>query len=384
MSAFSQSDAVLALADGTVWYGARFGAPGRCAAEIVFNTAMFGYQEILTDPSYCDQIVVFTCPHVGNVGVNALDTESSGVQVAGMVVNRRPTEPSNWVAEASLEDYISRNSTPSICQLDTRALTAHLRRKGVMGACIYTSETNLEQDDVDRAVAMAHTQAPDLSKICLAVRVSTDKIYDLDDTPLAAELSARGSDRPHVVVYDFGVKHSILRSLRDQSCRVSVVPALTPVRQVLQLQPDGVVLSNGPGDPRACPELIAVVDDLIKHPLPVLGICLGYQLLALATGASIFKMKFGHHGANHPVIDLRSGRVFISSQNHNYAVDPASLPPGAEQTHRSLFDQSLQGFRLASNLVFGFQGHPEASPGPRELNDMFADFSAQIRALRTA
>ena len=375
-----QADAVLALADGSLWHGQGLGKPGHCAAEVVFNTAMFGYQEILTDPSYRSQAIVFTCAHIGNVGTNPADNESGALQAAGAVFSQVPTRPSNWIADNSLLGYLGEAGLPAMARVDTRALTAHLRENGAMGGCLYQGEAPLTEADWERACEIARNEAPDLGKLCLAREVSAKEPYDIDSAGLAAGLDPLPDKATHIVVYDFGVKRSILRMLRSQSCRVTVAPATTPAAEALALRPDGLLLSNGPGDPRACPELIAIVKDLLASPLPILGICLGHQLLALASGATIHKMKFGHHGSNHPVLDLDSQQVFISSQNHNYAVDPDSLPAGSSLTHRSLFDDSLQGFQLPGRPVFGFQGHPEASPGPRDLDCLFGKFLAEAVA----
>ncbi len=368
--------ALLALQDGTVFRGISVGAPGRTIGEVVFNTAMTGYQEILTDPSYCRQIVTLTYPHIGNTATNSEDQESDKVYAAGLVIRDLPAVHSSWRAEVELGEFLRRAGIVAIAEIDTRKLTRILRDKGAMSGCIMTGA-------VDPKTAVDHARRfPGLAGMDLARIVSTKDAYQWN---LGAAWPGPPPVRPKrsgvfdVVAYDFGVKRNILRLLVDQDCRVTVVPAETPAEKVLALRPDGVFLSNGPGDPEPCTYAIESIRQVIAAGIPVFGICLGHQLLGLASGAKTVKMKFGHHGANHPVQDLDSGQVMITSQNHGFAVDEASLPPNLRPTHRSLFDNSLQGIERTDCLAFSFQGHPEASPGPHDLRPLFAKFAALMR-----
>jgi carbamoyl-phosphate synthase small subunit len=362
-----------------VFHGHAVGATGETVGEVVFNTAMTGYQEILTDPSYSRQIVTLTHPHVGNTGVNAEDVESTGVHAAGLIVRDVPRRASNWRCSESLPDYLRRHGTVAIAGIDTRRLTRILRDKGALGGCIVAGE----QIDVEAALAKARA-FPGLNGMDLAKLVSTDKpyvwnqgIYDLDSTTFL-----QPATRFKVVAYDFGTKLNILRLLAEQGCEVTVVPAQTPAAEVLAMQPDGVFLSNGPGDPAACDYAIDAARELLEARVPLFGICLGHQLMGLALGGKTLKMKFGHHGANHPVKDHDDGRVLITSQNHGFAVDPATLPANVRVTHTSLFDGSLQGFALTDRPAFCFQGHPEASPGPRDIGYLFNRFAALMQEAR--
>lgn len=372
----SSASAVLALEDGTVFHGRSVGAKGNTTGEVVFNTAMTGYQEILTDPSYCRQIVTLTYPHVGNTGTNAEDMESSAIYAAGLIIRDLPLMHSSWRASESLETFLQRGKVVAIADIDTRKLTRILREKGAQSGCI------LAGDKVDPAVAIvAAKKFPGLKGMDLAKVVSTKQVYQWNDgTHWGSELGpeTRPGSRKHVVAYDFGIKRNILRLFADAGCRLTVVPAQTPATDVLAMNPDGIFLSNGPGDPEPCSYAIEAIQRFIETSIPVFGICLGHQLLGLAMGAKTMKMKFGHHGANHPVIDLTNGQVAISSQNHGFAVDEASLPSGVRTTHRSLFDGSLQGIELIDRNAFSFQGHPEASPGPHELQGLFVRFMTMM------
>ena len=365
--------AILALADGQVFQGAALGACGQAVGEVVFNTAMTGYQEILTDPSYAQQIVTLTYPHIGNTGINPEDAESSTNWLAGLVIRENALLPSHYRQSQSLSQYLTERRIVGIADIDTRALTHHLRQQGVQPGCIVSGS----DIDTDQAIAQAQAFAG-LSKLNLVQQVTTKAPYVWDQGSWLwgqqSYAQGRVSARFHVVVYDYGVKHSILRLLVDRGCRVTVVPADHCASAVLALKPDGVLLSNGPGDPQTCTDAIAAITALLVSGVPLFGICLGHQLLALACGARTIKMKFGHHGANHPVRDLHSGRVMISSQNHGFAVDDHTLPECLQVTHRSLFDQSVQGIRHRYQLAFGFQGHPEASPGPQECAVLFDQF----------
>ncbi len=378
--------AILALADGTVYFGDSIGAPGSCVGEVVFNTAMTGYQEILTDPSYCQQIVTLTYPHIGNYGTNDQDAESTRVHAAGLIIKDLPLAASNFRSQSSLSDYLRSSGTVAIANLDTRKLTRHLRSQGAQNGCIYTlapGETT-RQSTIDRALTAAR-EAPVMVGLDLARVVTVEKAYSWTETEWSLGDSqaggkpgfgTQGAPRFHVVAYDFGVKRNILRMLAQRGCRVTVVPAQTPVRDVLALRPDGLFLSNGPGDPQPCVYAIDAVRELLETGLPTFGICLGHQILALASGARTFKMKFGHHGANHPVKDLDTGRVSITSQNHGFAVDETSLPANLRATHVSLFDGTLQGLARTDRPAFCFQGHPEASPGPHDISYLFERFVA--------
>jgi carbamoyl-phosphate synthase small subunit len=368
--------AVLVLEDGSFFRGESIGADGESVGEVVFNTAMTGYQEILTDPSYCRQLVTLTYPHIGNVGTNPDDEESLRIHVAGLIVRDSSLTTSNWRSRWSLEDYLRGQGVVAIAGIDTRRLTRLLREKGAQNGCLAAGE------GIDEARALAQARAfPGLKGMDLARVVTTQIPYEWTQGSWSLERGMPPQLPPgevglpyHVVAYDFGVKRNILRMLADRGCRVSVVPAEWPVSAVLNLQPDGVFLSNGPGDPEPCDYAICAIESLVERGLPVFGICLGHQLLGLASGARTVKMKFGHHGANHPVQDLATGRVMISSQNHGFAVDEETLPANLRATHRSLFDGSLQGIHRSDRPAFGFQGHPEASPGPHDVAPLFDHF----------
>ncbi|GIX33497.1 MAG: carbamoyl-phosphate synthase small chain [Lysobacterales bacterium] len=381
MNPIRRSPAVLALADGSVFHGESLGADGVAVGEAVFNTAMTGYQEILTDPSYARQIVCLTFPHIGNVGVNEADAESSRVHAAGLIIRECSPLASNWRMEGSFERWLMENRVVAIGGVDTRRLTRILRDRGAQAACIIAGE----RADAEAAIEAARA-FPGLLGLDLAREVSCRQPYPWTEGGLDFDTGAfgRGVGTHHVVVYDFGVKRNILRMLVDRGCRVTVVPAQTPASEVLKLAPDGVLLSNGPGDPEPCEYAIAATRALLAQGVPLFGICLGHQILGLALGARTLKMKFGHHGANHPVLELDTGRVLITSQNHGFAVDEASLPEGVRVTHRSLFDGSLQGFACERVPAFGFQGHPEASPGPHDLHHLFDRFLAAMRVRRAA
>jgi carbamoyl-phosphate synthase small subunit len=369
--------ALLALADGTTFLGTSIGAAGRSVGEVVFNTAITGYQEILTDPSYCRQIVTLTYPHIGNYGVNEEDVEATRVHAAGLVIRDLPVRASNFRASQTLPEYLQREGTVAIADVDTRRLTRVLRRTGAQNGCIvaYPTGTRVGAAEIAEAVAAAQA-APGMAGQDLARVVSTARPYEWHTTEWALGQGCGRLENPrfHVVAYDFGVKHNILRMLASRGCRVTVVPAQTPAAAVRALNPDGIFLSNGPGDPEPCDYAIAAARELIDEGRPTFGICLGHQIMALASGAKTFKMKFGHHGANHPVQDLDSGRVSITSQNHGFAVDAASLPANLRATHLSLFDGTLQGLARTDRPAFCFQGHPEASPGPRDIAYLFDRF----------
>lgn len=374
--------ALLALEDGSLFHGESIGIEGESIGEVVFNTGMTGYQEILTDPSYFKQIVTLTYPHIGNTGANGDDEESARVYAAGLVIRDLPRRHSSWRAACSLDEYLHHHRVVAIAGIDTRRLTRLLRERGTLRGCLAAGA-------VDAAAAVAKARAfPGMQGLDLAKEVTTPIAYEwtggspaLGGEPAAA--APRPGDGLHVVAYDFGIKHNMLRLLVDGGCRVTVVPATTAARAVLAMVPDGVLLSNGPGDPEPCGYAIAAIAELLEARVPILGICLGQQLLALASGARTVKMKFGHHGINHPVLELDSGRVFISSQNHGFAVDEATLPPSLRVTHRSLFDGSVQGLRHVDRPVFCFQGHPEAAPGPHELRHLFGTFIASMRRPRS-
>jgi len=368
--------AVLALADGTVFHGRSIGAKGNTTGEVVFNTAMTGYQEILTDPSYSKQIVTLTYPHIGNTGANPEDLEAPSIYAAGLVIRDLPAVYSNWRASESLESFLQRGKIVAIADLDTRKLTRILREKGAQSGCIMTGE----KVDANAAVHLAR-KFPGLKGMDLAKVVSTKRVYQWNEgTNWAIEVGPkqRPGQRVHVVAYDFGIKRNILRCLADHGCRITVVPAQTAAEKVLALNPDGIFLSNGPGDPEPCTYAIEAIRKFLETEIPIFGICLGHQLLGLASDAKTVKMKFGHHGANHPVQELATGRVFISSQNHGFAVDEATLGPNLRTTHKSLFDGSLQGIERTDRPAFSFQGHPEASPGPHEVRALFDRFMAMI------
>ncbi len=369
--------ALLALADGSLFRGLSIGVDGETTGEVVFNTAMTGYQEILTDPSYNQQIVTLTYPHIGNVGTNPEDEESAHIHASGLVIRDLPLRTSNWRSQQSLADYMIERKLVGISDIDTRRLTRILREKGSLGGCIVAG------DQIDEAAALAAARAfPGLQGMDLAKQVTSQQAYDWNQGSWTLEdgLQDVSIDRPwRVVAYDFGVKRNILRMLADRGCQVHVVPAQTPAADVLAMRPDGVFLSNGPGDPEPCDYAIDAIQAILAAAVPVFGICLGHQLLSLASGARTQKMKFGHHGANHPVQDLDSGMVMISSQNHGFAVDEKSLPDTLTATHRSLFDGSLQGVRRTDVPAFSFQGHPEASPGPHDVAPLFDQFIDMIK-----
>ena len=364
--------AVLALEDGTVFRGVSIGAKSNTTGEVVFNTAMTGYQEILTDPSYCRQIVTLTYPHVGNTGTTPEDLESGSVAAAGLVIRDLPLLHSNWRATESLASFLARCRVVAIAEIDTRKRTRLLREKGAQSGCIMTGDSIDEAD----AVRLAK-KFPGLKGMDLAKAVSTKRVYQWNDGALwkPANRPPRPQSRLHVVAYDYGIKRNILRLLAEHGCRITVVPAQTSADQVLALNPDGVFLSNGPGDPEPCDYAITAIAQLLETDIPLFGICLGHQLLGLASGARTVKMKLGHHGANHPVLEVDSGRVLISSQNHGFAVEEAGLPATLRVTHRSLFDGSVQGLARSDRPAFSFQGHPEASPGPHDLRLLFEHFS---------
>jgi carbamoyl-phosphate synthase small subunit len=365
--------AVLALADGTIFRGQSIGAKGNTTGEVVFNTALTGYQEILTDPSYARQLVTLTTPHIGNTGTTPEDLESQQVFCAGLIIRDLPLLSSSWRANETLPEFLERGRLVAIAGLDTRKLTRILREKGAQAGCIMTGE----RVDENAAVKLAR-KFPGLKGMDLAKVVSAKKSYQWNEGTIWPEpprAPIRANQRLHVIAYDFGIKRNILRLLSDGGCRMTVVPAQTPAEEVLALEPDGIFLSNGPGDPEPCDYAIAATRKFLETDLPVFGICLGHQILGLAAGAKTVKMKFGHHGANHPVQDLESGRVFITSQNHGFAVDETTLPKQVKATHRSLFDGSLQGLAFSERPVFGFQGHPEASPGPHDLKPLFERFT---------
>ncbi len=370
--------ALLALADGSIFHGVSIGIEGSTVGEVVFNTAMTGYQEILTDPSYREQIVTLTYPHIGNVGVNPEDNESEKTQLAGLILREVPRPPSNFRSKQSFSEYLLDQRVVAIAGIDTRRLTRILRDKGAQNGCIVAGNGLDEQAALKQAQAWPGLKGMDLAKVVTtgAAYVWTRGSWELKTN---AEPEVTGSSR-HVVVYDFGVKRNILRMLIDRGCKVTVVPAQSSAADVLKLKPDGVMLSNGPGDPAPCDYAIAAAREFLALKLPTFGICLGHQILGLAAGAKTLKMKFGHHGANHPVQDLETQRVLITSQNHGFAVDEATLPANAIVTHRSLFDGSNQGIRLTDAPAFSFQGHPEASPGPHDVSYLFDQFVTLIDA----
>jgi carbamoyl-phosphate synthase small subunit len=369
--------AILALEDGTVFEGVSVGAPGTSAGEVVFNTAMTGYQEILTDPSYARQMVTLTYPHIGNTGCTAQDDEAERVWAAGLIVRDVPRRPSNWRSQVALPEWLAARGVVAIAGLDTRKLTRLLRDRGAQNGCLVAGEGIDREHAVEAARKFPGLKGMDLAKeVCTRERYSwTEGELDLD-----ANAFRRVEPRFHVVAYDFGVKRNILRMLAERGCRITVVPAQTPAAQVLAEKPDGVFLSNGPGDPEPCDYAIAAIREILAARVPVFGICLGHQLLGLAAGARTLKMKFGHHGANHPVIDLHSKRVMITSQNHGFAVDETTLPANVRVTHRSLFDGSNQGIELVDAPAYGFQGHPEASPGPHDVSGLFDKFITMMSA----
>ena len=382
--------AILALADGTVFVGNSIGAAGSTVGEVVFNTAMTGYQEILTDPSYCQQIVTLTYPHIGNTGVNVEDIEAEKVHAAGLVIKDLPLLASNFRSTMTLSDYLVREKTVAIANIDTRQLTRHLRTHGAQNGCILALAHGETADklQIDKAVAMAKA-APSMAGLDLAKVVSVKQTYEWTQTEWKlVNLEGKPgygvqiTPKFHVVAFDFGVKKNILRMMAERGARITVVPAQTPAADVLKLKPDGIFLANGPGDPQPCDYAIAAVRELIETGIPTFGICLGHQIMALASGAKTFKMKFGHHGANHPVKDLDTGRVSITSQNHGFAVDEKSLPGNLRPTHISLFDGTLQGLARTDKPAFCFQGHPEASPGPHDISYLFDRFTGLMETAR--
>lgn len=364
--------AILALEDGTVFEGLSVGATGISVGEVVFNTAMTGYQEILTDPSYSRQLVTLTYPHIGNTGITELDNESGQVYAAGLIVRDVPRRASNWRSQIDLPEWLAKNGIVAISDIDTRKLTRLLRDRGAQSGTLMAGVIDREHA-VEAARKFAGLKGMDLAKVVTCAEPYRWQGGQLD---LNSQRFVEAPERFHVVAYDFGVKHNILRMLAERGCRLTVVPAQTPAEQVLAMNPDGVFLSNGPGDPAPCDYAIAAIQAFIARKIPTFGICLGHQLLGLAAGAQTLKMKFGHHGANHPVIDLDSRRVLITSQNHGFAIDESSLPANVAVTHRSLFDQSNQGIALTDAPAFSFQGHPEASPGPHDMSYLFDRFIA--------
>ena len=381
MSLKSPPPAVLVLADGSVFKGTSAGALGSATGEVVFNTAMTGYQEILTDPSYMGQIVTLTYPHIGNVGTNSEDAESNNAYAAGLVIRDLPLLTSNFRSQETLFDYLVRNEIVAIADIDTRRLTRHTREKGAQNGCIVVGAVDVAA--IKRAHELAQA-APKMIGLDLAKVVSCKAKYEwnMSSWALGKGFQARTSAKFHVVAYDFGVKHNILRMLADRGCRVTVVPAQTSAGDALALEPDGVFLSNGPGDPEPCDYAIDAIKQVIANNVPVFGICLGHQLLGLASGAKTMKMKFGHHGANHPVQDLATGQVYITSQNHGFAVDETTMPANLRVTHKSLFDGTCQGIERTDVPAFSFQGHPEASPGPHEVSYLFDRFVALMEKRR--
>ena len=373
------TEALLALEDGTLFRGHAIGAEGCAVGEVVFNTAITGYQEILTDPSYARQMVTLTYPHIGNVGINDEDVESGGLHASGLIVRDVSQRHSNWRSQGGLSDYLKTHQVVGIAGIDTRKLTRILRDKGAQRGCILAGSLL----DAERAVAEA-LAFPGLKGMDLAREVTTAKSYSFHQGSwhLCSGYGLAPEGPYHVVAYDFGIKFNILRLLADRGCRLTVVPATTPAKDVLALNPDGVFLSNGPGDPEPCLYAIEAIRQILEAQIPVFGICLGHQLFGLASGAKTLKMKFGHHGANHPVLEIDTGRVLITSQNHGFAIDEATLPPSVRATHRSLFDGSLQGIERTDCLAFSVQGHPEASPGPHDLMPLFDRFITNMSSVR--
>ena len=369
-----RAPALLALADGTVFRGRSIGATGRAVGEVVFNTAMTGYQEILTDPSYAGQIVTLTYPHIGNVGINPEDVESRRVFAAGLVIRDLPIHPSNWRHTQDLPTFLASANVVGIAEIDTRKLTRILRERGAQNGCVIAAAEIRDADAAD-AVARAKS-APSMAGLDLAKDVSCTERYDWGSSTWALGVGYRpaGKTTFNVIAYDFGVKHNILRMLAERGCKLTVVPAKTSAREALALKPEGIFLANGPGDPEPCDYAIAAIRAIVDSGTPTFGICLGHQLLGLASGGRTLKMKFGHHGANHPVLDKDTGQVLITSQNHGFAVDPATLPQNVRVTHVSLFDGSLQGIARTDRPAFSFQGHPEASPGPHDTGYLFDRF----------
>ena len=389
-SSQSNPHAILALADGTVFVGNSIGAAGQTVGEVVFNTAMTGYQEILTDPSYCQQLVTLTYPHIGNYGVNPEDVESEKVHAAGLIIKDLPLMASNFRATMTLAEYLAKEGTVAIANIDTRQLTRHLRSTGAQNGCILALGAGeaVSQAAIDKAIALAkgaHNMAGlDLARVvsCHQTYEWTQREWKLNNGDGKPGYGVQITPKFHVVAYDFGVKKNILRMLAERGMRITVVPAQTSAADVLKLKPDGIFLSNGPGDPEPCDYAIAAVRELIETGIPTFGICLGHQIMALAAGAKTFKMQQSHHGANHPVKDLDTGRVSITSQNHGFAVDMASLPAHLRATHISLFDGTLQGLAWANKPAFCFQGHPEASPGPHDISYLFDRFTKLMETAR--
>jgi len=376
------TQALLALEDGTLFWGTSLGAEGETVGEVVFNTSLTGYQEILTDPSYFKQIVTLTYPHIGNVGVNAEDEESPSIMAQGLVVKDCPALMSNFRAQKSLPEYLKEQNVVAIADIDTRKLTRILRDKGAQSGVIVAGESIDADDAVAKAKAFSGLKGLDLAK-----EVTTSETYVWTEGTWAlgeGHKDCSSNQDYHVVAFDYGVKRNILRMLADRGCKLTVVPAKTSAQEVLAMNPDGVFLSNGPGDPQPCDYAIEAIQEILKTDIPVFGICLGHQLLALASGAQTVKMKFGHHGANHPVQDMDSKKVMITSQNHGFAVDESSLPANLSATHKSLFDGSLQGIQRTDKAAFSFQGHPEASPGPHDVAPLFDQFIANIQAYKKA
>ena len=367
--------ALLALEDGTIFSGKSIGVNGATSGEVVFNTAMTGYQEILTDPSYFKQLVTLTYPHIGNTGTNKSDFESPRAFAAGLIIRDLSPIASSWRKENDLGSFLKTQNIVAIANIDTRKLTNHIRSNGALRGCIINSELD-EQSAIKKAL-----EFPGLSGLDLAKAVTTDTPYNWNkgQQDIYGSKKERPSIHFHVVAYDFGIKQNILRLLVDHGCKVTVIPAMTTAEEVLSMKPDGVFLSNGPGDPEPCVYAIRAIQKLLKQKIPIFGICLGHQLLALASGAKTIKMKFGHHGANHPVQDLKTGQVLITSQNHGFTVNENTLPNSVNVTHRSLFDQSLQGIELKDFPAFSFQGHPEASPGPHDLSNLFEQFITNMK-----
>lgn len=376
--------AILALADGTVFHGQSIGASTRSVGEVVFNTSITGYQEILTDPSYTHQMVTLTYPHIGNYGINTQDMESQSIHASGLIIKDLPTPASNFRSELSLYGYLRRENTPAIACIDTRRLTRHLRTHGAQNATLWGLEPGQEiTPELEREALSLAKAAPSMSGLDLAQKVSTSNLYAWSQGEWHlgqgyAEHAARMGAAHHVVAYDFGVKRNILRMLSERGSRVTVVPARTPAQEVLAFKPNGVFFSNGPGDPEPCDYAIAAAKTFMEMRVPLFGICLGHQIMALASGAKTYKMKFGHHGANHPVQDLESSRVSITSQNHGFAVSPSELPAHLKVTHVSLFDGSIQGLKRLDCPAFCFQGHPEASPGPQDIGHLFDRFVSMM------
>jgi len=377
--------AILVLQDGSVFHGRSIGAAGCSVAEVVFNTAMTGYQEILTDPSYAQQMVTLTYPHIGNTGVNAEDVESDKVWAAGLIIRDLPIVASSWRKQQSLQEYLIENNIQAIADIDTRRLTRILRTKGALSGCILAGN-DLLMDDAEKIALQKAQSFAGIKGLDLAKEVSASDIYQWQQTPWQLQSGygkqAEADCQYHVVAYDFGVKKNILRMLAQRGCRLTVVPAQTPADDVLAMKPNGIFLSNGPGDPEPCDYAIEAIKTFLAKDIPIFGICLGHQLLALALGAKSEKMKFGHHGANHPVKSLVDNRVLITSQNHGFAVDESSLPESVEVTHKSLFDGSLQGIAHKQKAAFGFQGHPEASPGPQDAAELFDRFINDMAAVK--